>query len=356
MGKNRQQVRSAAPATNAISSEEGKDLATSETTAEDQTLSAEQQQEGNEPGDQADQSEAASEAAAATGATTEAPPVSLGEINGLLGSEVPVLDSAPAPETFLGSNVQPARVLVGGEEVALGYAVSQAFQASGLSVAEWNGLEQDDREVRIAAAIDPVETPAPALVSQGVQDQAAAAPAPAQVEQAKVEQLQAAQAAEAVVAAKPVVPEDIKALVDGASILGKAQLETLLAYMVAMAPRKPITEVDGARYQVQLYRLLTTVINRLEDDFTPVFTAILRMFDEHSNGVFKETSVFRFIPQLTLAEPDRRQFLALLNMLKVLAPVKGRQIAIKQVDMTRTLGGKAISEVGRQRVLAYFGL
>lgn len=149
-----------------------------------------------------------------------------------------------------------------------------------------------------------------------------------------------------------------RAIID--SVLGKVSagaknhLNSLGDYMEAMKPRRPVQTVDGGRHQVGLYRTILGIINGTEEDFNVVFGTLLRLFAEHDKGVFAETHVFRYFESMPLNDADRKAFQRLLNMLKVLAPVKGREIAIKQVDLGHTLAHTAITEAGRQRVMSFF--
>jgi len=62
--------------------------------------------------------------------------------------------AAPAQEPLNGSNVLPANVeLAEGVSVQLGEVVRRTHEASGLSVAEWNALDDGDREARLAATV-----------------------------------------------------------------------------------------------------------------------------------------------------------------------------------------------------------
>lgn len=62
--------------------------------------------------------------------------------------------SAPAQESLLGSKVLPANIeLAEGVTVQLGEVVRRTHEASGLSVADWNALGEDDREARLAATV-----------------------------------------------------------------------------------------------------------------------------------------------------------------------------------------------------------
>ena len=65
------------------------------------------------------------------------------------------LEEESVAECLIGSSIQPAIIkMVGGKEIQLGEFVADAYDESGLSLKEWNALEQPDRESKIQAAID----------------------------------------------------------------------------------------------------------------------------------------------------------------------------------------------------------
>ncbi|MGF6420044.1 hypothetical protein ABH900_003561 [Stenotrophomonas sp. AN71] len=71
--------------------------------------------------------------------------------------------SAAPQETLLGSNVLPANIeLAEGVSVQLGEVVRRAHEATGLSVAEWNALEDGDREAELAAVVRELQSAAEA--------------------------------------------------------------------------------------------------------------------------------------------------------------------------------------------------
>lgn len=153
----------------------------------------------------------------------------------------------------------------------------------------------------------------------------------------------------------------LKAVIDKAaqkaSTVGKLALFQVGDYMENMRPRRMVTIAEGSRYQVTLYRALTRIINDLEDpaDFNHVFTTVLKLFDDHKEGVFHEAYAFRFFEHVALSMEDRKAFQRLLNLLKIVAPVRGRAIALKQVDFNKSMQF-GVSDAGRQRLMNYFNI
>jgi hypothetical protein len=137
---------------------------------------------------------------------------------------------------------------------------------------------------------------------------------------------------------------------------GAGFLHAIAHYMENMKPKKPVTDADGARFQINLYRALTGTINHLEgEDFRKVFTQLLQKFHEHEDGVFGPTRIMRFFETMPLAASERVAFQKLVDMFKLLADPKSREVALKQISFTRALAG-GVTEEGRERVKAYFNV
>jgi len=90
-------------------------------------------------------------------------------------------DPPPVPETLYGSSTLGSQVDVGGIIFTLGDIVAGAHTASGLSVADWNALDEAKRDALLTAHIDamrkaagasapvepPAAPPAPAAKAKG---------------------------------------------------------------------------------------------------------------------------------------------------------------------------------------------
>lgn len=193
--------------------------------------------------------------------------------------------------------------------------------------------------------------------SQGTQEE---------VQQGAEEEAPAAAAEEEVVQAAPQVQEvkqDV--LIDGTDALiqeavtkvgvsAKLALMSIADYMVAMQPRRPIDNAKGSQQQIALYRAITGIINNTEADFQVAFSTLLNLFHKHRAGVFHEVNVFRFTEHITLNKDETTAFLRLLNLLKLTADPKAREVALRQVRLEDTLAF-GINDAGKQRVLEFFG-
>jgi hypothetical protein len=132
-------------------------------------------------------------------------------------------------------------------------------------------------------------------------------------------------------------------------------IQRLMEYAVKMDPRKPIEATDGAKAQVALFRIIQNTINREETYFRQIFAAILAMFTHDKTGVFKETNVFRFMDNVALNDTERKAFVRLIDMIKLLGPKDSRVTALKQVDMSKALQF-GMTDEGRRRVLNFFNI
>jgi hypothetical protein len=138
---------------------------------------------------------------------------------------------------------------------------------------------------------------------------------------------------------------------------GKLPLQNLQAYIKMMDPKKPMADDEGARHQVQLYRVMTGAINGTGDDFPTVFSAILKVMHMASGtgGVFHDTNAFRFTDQIALPADQRKTFRQALHFMKLMADPKGRKVAMRQVQFDKVFG-QDITPEGIERVKQFFDL
>lgn len=198
-----------------------------------------------------------------------------------------------------------------------------------------------------AAAKPPAPAPAPVATPKPP------APAPAVKETAKP-------AATTTAGAAVTWPEvtgiaDVDRLIKDVPPEYQTNIRRLKDYMRDMAARRPVSVQEGVKNQNMLYRTLQNTINKQGEYFQPLFTAVLRLFVEGKDGAFHESNVFRFMDNIDLPEQDRKAFMRLINLIKVLAPVAGRAQALKQVSFETSLR-YGLTEEGRQRVISYFSV
>lgn len=77
------------------------------------------------------------------------------DVNILHRPEAAEEDEDHEDDMLLGSNVLPSMVEIApGMEVQLGAVVMRSHKESGLSVADWNALAEDEREAKLAATVE----------------------------------------------------------------------------------------------------------------------------------------------------------------------------------------------------------
>lgn len=128
-------------------------------------------------------------------------------------------------------------------------------------------------------------------------------------------------------------------------------------YIVRMNPRKAENREQGAVEQAALYHSITNIINNQEAHFTPLFTALLRLFNEYNGprDVFHDFNSSRFMEIVSLNADDRKAFNNLVCFLKVFAEPKTRDTVKRTTDHARLLA-YGLTEAGRNRVMTFLGL
>lgn len=127
-------------------------------------------------------------------------------------------------------------------------------------------------------------------------------------------------------------------------------------YREHMRAGRPISEADGAKYQVRLYRLIESVLRKEGETFTALFSQLLTRFnEERRGGVLDERLRFRFFGALPMGTNDCRNFEAILSALITLSNPKERALRIKQVDLKQVFSRYSNPDV-LMRVADYFGV
>ena len=90
-----------------------------------------------------------------------------------------------------------------------------------------------------------------------------------------------------------------------------------------------------------------------DEDFEKLLKTVFAFFEEHKNGVFHETRVFRGMDNIPLNKDDRAAFTRLLNLFKLVANPQSRKIALKQVDLNASLQ-YSVTEQGKNRLMSFF--
>lgn len=134
-----------------------------------------------------------------------------------------------------------------------------------------------------------------------------------------------------------------------------AILATLSMYAQQMDPTHPILEADGARMQSRLLRMLTNLINLEESHFEPIFRVVLAWFELNSNKCMHPASAHRFLHLMPVSADELRAFNNLVDMFRLLAPAKSREVAKRQVSFEKALQ-YGLTDSGRQRIRNFFNV
>lgn len=136
-------------------------------------------------------------------------------------------------------------------------------------------------------------------------------------------------------------------------LIGQRVMSILNAYADKMAPRKPVSDAVIIEQQRLLFEAILKTINDSGEDFEKLMKKVLAFFEQHKNGVFHETRVFRGMDSIPLSQNDRTAFTRLLNLFKLVANPQSRKLAIKQVDLHASLQ-YGVTEQGKNRLLTFF--
>lgn len=133
------------------------------------------------------------------------------------------------------------------------------------------------------------------------------------------------------------------------------EINRIKQYVVEMDPLRPINGVKGAAAQAAFYRMVQGIINRQEKYFTQLFTALLKIIKANMKGVFHEYNRHRFMEEVALSASDRQALLNLTTLLCLVADPKGRAVAIRTIDVSKSLES-GLTAQGVQRVMDYLNV
>jgi hypothetical protein len=133
----------------------------------------------------------------------------------------------------------------------------------------------------------------------------------------------------------------------------QTDINRVVLYLERMTPKRPIDAKTGIAEQVALYRSIQNIINRQEDYFTQLFSALLFIFKSEAKGALSDRYRLRFMDNVTLATGDRKAFANITHALALLADAQSRPLAMRQLNLGKALEN-GLTAAGQQRVLHYF--
>lgn len=128
----------------------------------------------------------------------------------------------------------------------------------------------------------------------------------------------------------------------------------LADYAKSMAPNVPTSAETAATKQLMLYRTIQIVLRSTGGDFTQNLNLLLDFIAAHRQTLFAEIRAFRSMDIVRLPANERKNFERLLNLFIGTAVRETRALALKQVDLARTVEG--LDAGAQQRVIEFYSI
>lgn len=125
------------------------------------------------------------------------------------------------------------------------------------------------------------------------------------------------------------------------------------AYLAVMGKGKSVDTAQGVLQQTNLWGIIKWVLSKEQGEFTVLYGRLLQIIDTNSDAAFSAAYAFRFFESLRLSVVDRRNFERMMNLLISTCNPRTRAMALKQIDLRRTLDG-FIDNTIQQRVVAFY--
>lgn len=109
-----------------------------------------------------------------------------------------------------------------------------------------------------------------------------------------------------------------------------------------------------ASMNVGLWRNITNLINKQDEYFDPLFTALLRVFHLESKNAMAEIAINRGIEHMALSKQDLAGYMKITTLLRLVADPKSRQQVIKTAVNVPAALRNGLTQEGAARVVAYF--
>lgn len=119
------------------------------------------------------------------------------------------------------------------------------------------------------------------------------------------------------------------------TIAQKAVIATLDNYITAMAPNKPMGDIEGAREQYKLWKMLEQVLlSYNSEDFRVLWNIILMYFNQYSAhlDVFGLYNIYRFTYSWEHSPKDLEHFNKILNLITLTCDPNKRAAGLKKVS------------------------
>jgi hypothetical protein len=135
----------------------------------------------------------------------------------------------------------------------------------------------------------------------------------------------------------------------------KAIIQGIDSYIAAMMPGIPVSDDDGAKQQVKLWRLIRNVIDNHTDDFRANFNLILGFINEYRSSVFHEHYIGRFAYHVNMTSEEIKLMQFVLYLMCETANLETRKERIKEISIDRALAN-GLSESSRAKILGFYNI
>jgi hypothetical protein len=121
-----------------------------------------------------------------------------------------------------------------------------------------------------------------------------------------------------------------------------------------MAPKKFISDEDGAKQNFSLFKAVENVLEKAPiDQFTGAFMTILAFYNEYDEAALGPAYVNRFAHTWPYSVNDLTKLQVLNNLFMITCNPAARSTSLKQVSLERTMD-KGFSNEARQRVMNFY--
>lgn len=124
-------------------------------------------------------------------------------------------------------------------------------------------------------------------------------------------------------------------------------------YIDNMAPRLPISDQEGARYQKNLWNLFNVTSLLDSKEFTRTWQVINVYFKQYKNAVFSSNYLYRFGATLDLTPEEVDAFNNLCNLLILACDSSTRETNLKKVDLVKTTENY-FSEEAKNNIINFY--
>lgn len=159
---------------------------------------------------------------------------------------------------------------------------------------------------------------------------------------------------EAVPAQRPVLIEEVQRILKDVPPTNHFPVLAVVEYCEKADLKRSNDAKTLAHMNVGLWRNITNLINRQEEHFDPLFTALLRIFHLESKNAMAEIAINRGIEHMALSKQELAGYMNITTLLRLVADPKSRKQVIKTGVNVPAALRNGLTQEGIARVIAYF--